>query len=263
MTGYPTRFIIILLLISSGSSFAEQGFWRDIGPDPNLVSDDVTAIQISDEISSIRYFDSDEQALRSYLDQVPLEQSGDDSYTIRLPMPDGSLASYSIVESPIMESSLAAKYPEITSYIVYGIDDPGSAGRVDLSPKGFRGMIYTPQGRVFIDPDRQFPITQRYISRTSQGDSSDSGFQCRTNQLNSNQLFSPILRNRTASRISGSLLEYRLAVSATRQYVQAPNVNVNGVLNRLSDALAEINTAINRVNVIYRRRRDSQNSRGL
>ena len=90
MTGYPTRLIIILLLISSGSSFAEQGFWRDIGPDPNLVSDDVTAIQISDEISSIRYFDSDEQALRSYLDQVPLEQSGDDSYTIRLPMPDGS-----------------------------------------------------------------------------------------------------------------------------------------------------------------------------
>lgn len=145
MTGYPRRLIIILLLISSGSSFAEQGFWRDIGPDPNLVSDDVTAIQISDEISSIRYFDSDEQALRSYLDQVPLEQSGDDSYIIRLPMPDGSLASYSIVESPIMESSLAAKYPEITSYIVYGIDDPGSAGRVDLSPKGFRGMIYTPR----------------------------------------------------------------------------------------------------------------------
>ena len=253
MISYSRSLTFILLLITSAPGFAEQAFWRDIGPDPNLVSEVVTAIQISDEVTSIRYFDSDEQALRNYLDQVPLEQSGDDSYTIRLPMPDGSLANYSIVESPIMEVSLVAKYPEITSYIVYGVDDPGSAGRVDLSPKGFRGMVYTSQGRVFIDPDEQYQTTQRYIARTSLHDSSDSGFQCRTNQLTSNQLFSPILRNRTASRISGSLLEYRLAVSATQQYVQAPNVNVSGVLNRLSDALAEINTAINRVNVIYQR----------
>ena len=90
MTGYPRRFIIILLLISSGSSFAEQGFWRDIGPDPNLVSDDVTAIQISDEISSIRYFDSDEQALRSYLDQVPSSNQAMIAIPSGYPCPTGA-----------------------------------------------------------------------------------------------------------------------------------------------------------------------------
>ncbi|MCH8177438.1 MAG: hypothetical protein IIC09_04435, partial [Proteobacteria bacterium] len=51
----------------------------------------------------------------------------------------------------------------------------------------------------------------------------------------------------------GSLLEYRLAVSATQEYVLAPKVNTNGAGFELSDALAEINTAINRVNVIYER----------
>ncbi|MCH7880297.1 MAG: hypothetical protein IIB69_01740 [Proteobacteria bacterium] len=237
-----SRFIAILVLTYAGPVFAQSSLWQDATPQAKSSAD----------ASTTRYFDSDDQALRDLLNLVPSELSGQ-SATINLPMPDGSLARFSIVESSIMEAELAAKYPEIKSYKVYGIDDPGASGRVDMSPKGFRGMVYTSQGRVFIDPDWQYPSTQRYLSRTSRSESSTSGFQCSTNQLPGNQLYSPDISYRTENRIAGSLLEYRLAVSATQEYVLAPKVNTNGAGFELSDALAEINTAINRVNVIYER----------
>ena len=244
MTRFSGLIIATLLLISPGASIAGQDFWQAINPASRL---------LSSETSSIAYFDSDEQALRDFLALVPHEQNGDDSYTILLPMPDGTQSSYTIVESPIMEAPLAEKYPEIKSCLINGIDDASASGRVDMSQKGFRGMIYTSQGRVLIDPDWKNPTTRRYLSRRSQSDTQGSGFQCSANQLASNRAFTPVFNFRTQNRVAGSLIAYRLAVSATQEYVEAPNVNTGGAGNELSDALAEINTAINRVNVIYQR----------
>jgi hypothetical protein len=107
-------------------------------------------------------------------------------------MPDGSQTRYSIVESPIMEAALAEKNTEIKSYLVYGIDDPGAFGRVDMSPKGFRGIIYTSRGRIFIDPDWQNPTIQRYLLHKSSGDADSSGFQCNANQSGSNRAYTPV-----------------------------------------------------------------------
>jgi len=237
MSGFFRRFITALLLISSGTGYAEQKFWQDVTPS----SKSLTA-----EISSIRSFGSDQRALRDFLALVPNEQSGDDSYTIQLPMPDGSQSSYRIVESPIMEAALAAKYPEIKTFKVYGIDDPGASGRVDISKKGFRAMLITAQGRVFIDPDQRSSISNRYMSRSAGSESTAEPFQCSAGQLLENQSMSPVSSFRTASRVAGSLLEYRLAVSATAQYVAAVGVDK-------AEAMAEIITAINRVNQIYER----------
>jgi len=237
MSGFSRRFITALLLINSGTGYAEQKFWQDVTPSSKSLTAD---------IASIRSFDSDQRALRDFLDLVPNEQSGDDSYTIQLPMPDGSQSSYSIVESPIMEAALAAKYPEIKTFKVYGIDDPGASGRVDISQKGFRAMLFTAQGRVFIDPDRSSSKSNRYMSRSTRSKFTGEPFQCSAGQLLENQSMSPVSSFRTASRVAGSLLEYRLAVSATAQYVAAVGVDK-------AEAMAEIFTAINRVNQIYER----------
>ena len=244
------RLIVILLLLSSGASFAGQSFWQSVTPKTKLLSDQATSIQFSDEITSIRYFDANEQALRDFLALVPHELSGDDSYTILLPMPDGSQTRYSIVESPIMEAGLAAQFPEIKTFKVRGIDDPGASGRVDISQKGFRAMLFTLQGRVFIDPESSNLFSNRYMSRVAGAEFAGEAFQCSAGQLVENQSIFPLSANRianlTASRIPGSLLEYRLAVSATVQYV-------NAVGGTRALALFEIMTAINRVNLIYER----------
>lgn len=236
------RLIAILTLINSGAALAQSNLWQDV----------TLQARSGSSASTTRYFDSDDQALRTLLNLVPGESSGQTA-NIDLPMPDGSLAAFSIVESSIMEAALAAKYPQIKSYVVSGIDEPGAYGRVDISPKGFRGMLFTAQGRVFIDPDWQNPVAQRYLSRTVENESSTSNFQSRDSELPGNQSYSPDLNYRTVNRIPGSLIVYRLAVSATQEYALAPSVNINAPGNEVADAVAEINTAISRVNVIFER----------
>ncbi len=193
-----------------------------------------------------RLFNSEEDELRYFLRQVPDEVSGQ-SLIIELPMPDGSLAAYHIFESSIMQPGLAAKFPHIRSFVVRGVDHPGSTGRVDISQKGFRGMVYTPFGRVFIDP---LSVSSQYVSRTSGSNGSlHNQFQCSMSDLDSNQILPKTFSPDIANRISGKVLGYRLAVSATPEYV----AEVSTLSPSLSDAMAEINTAINRVNQIYER----------
>ncbi len=190
----------------------------------------------------------DNSALRYLLNRVPNEFTGQ-SLEIDLPMPDGSLASYQIYESSIMQPGLAARFPDIKSYVVRGLDHPGSYGRVDISPKGFRGMIYTPFGRVFIDPVQDG--SAQYFSRTSQNQARKNGFQCGVYDLGENRssLRAFGQNSITGNRISGSITSYRLAVSATPEYVAAVSTSIPS----LNDAMSEINTAINRVNQIYER----------
>ena len=167
-------------------------------------------------------------------------------------MPDGSLARYQIFESSIMEAGLAAKFPEIKNFSVRGIDHPGAAGRVDISSKGFRGMIDTPYGRLFIDPisvDSVLGQSSRYRSRVADKSQGRGSFQCGVYDLpenNQSALRDTSQHSPVSSRISGSMLAYRLAVSATPEYVTA----VGGTLDA---AMSEINTTINRVNQILGR----------
>ena len=230
------RYLIAVLPMILVASNSNAAFW---------LLDNSTQRGLQTEYG--RVFNSDETELRHFLRQVPNEMSGQ-SLTIELPMPDGSLAAYQIFESSIMQPELAAKFPQIRSFVVSGIDHPGSTGRVDISQKGFRGMVYTPYGRVFIDPLGS--ASPRYQSRTASSESATHNqFQCGAGELASNQILSKTFSPVTANRISGKVLGYRLAVSATSEYVAEVSTSSPSV----SDAMAEINTAINRVNMIYER----------
>ena len=72
--------------------------------------------------------------------------------TLRLPMPDGRELSFSVVQTEVMAPELAAKYPSIKTYAGSAANHPEITGRFQMDPRGFRAMIFTPEGRVFVDP---------------------------------------------------------------------------------------------------------------
>ncbi|MDX1913648.1 MAG: LamG-like jellyroll fold domain-containing protein [Saprospiraceae bacterium] len=67
------------------------------------------------------------------------------SAIVDLPLPDGSFQKFEIRESPLMEPQLAARYPEIQTYILKGIDDPLARGRMSVSPDEFGAFFSSPQ----------------------------------------------------------------------------------------------------------------------
>jgi hypothetical protein len=94
-------------------------------------------------------------ALRAQLAKAPMEFSPEaaNPIVIEIPLPDGSLGLFECVESPIMAPELQAKFPDIRTYLVWSAQDRSINGRIDLTPRGFHAMIFTPEsGTIFVDP---------------------------------------------------------------------------------------------------------------
>ncbi len=235
--------IAIVLLLASVTANAGQQIWQDMT---------LEQARSRGAEPGISYFNADDVALRNMLGQVPHRSSGDFSHQIQLPMPDGNLAWFQIIESPIMEDGLARHYPDVKTFKVFGIDDEYASGRVDITARGFSGMLQTSGGRVFIDPDHSSSQANFYSSKYRNSGQPGQPFSCGVHQLNQDREFSQNAESRAAQRIPGMLLEYRLAVSATEEYVAAlyDHSSSDSAEDQAQDAIV---TAINRVNQIYER----------
>ena len=229
--------ILTVLLLLAARAGAAELIWQEV-KEPQARSVD----------NSQRQYQVDNLALRATLQRVTEEIGPGSVQIIRLPMPDGRLADFEIYESPIMQDELAQRYPEIKTYKVYGIDDPIASGRLDITPRGFHAMLHTSQGRLFIDPHTSSQQPDRYQARTRNA-SPSSAYSCGVDGHGSAMSSPRQSAARTAARASDTFLQYRLAVSATTEYV----LQVTGSAANVSEAQDEIVTAINRVNQIYER----------
>ncbi len=190
-------------------------------------------------------FKVDHVSLRAALERVPKEFSQEAKIApgeISLPMPDGTLARFEIVESPVMAPELAAKFPEIKTYLGQGIDDPSASVRFDVSPSGFHGQILSPKGAVYIDPywRGDAVLHTSYYKRDYR--KGPDGFQCLVAGGN-DEIAQPLAQGELL-RSGGNLRTYRLACAATGEYVAYHGGTV-------SAGMSAIVTAVNRVSGIY------------
>ncbi|MEM1323340.1 MAG: reprolysin-like metallopeptidase [Bacteroidota bacterium] len=93
--------------------------------------------------------------LRATLRRAPAERSTEASNSpmrITLPMPDGRLELFEVVDAPVMRPALAAKFPNIRTFIGKGVTSKGAYARLGYGNGGFHAAIFTRKGEVFIDP---------------------------------------------------------------------------------------------------------------
>ncbi len=207
--------------------------------------------------------DLDPQALRALLDQSPMElrDAPLHSYGLELdlPGPGGELVRCVVAQSPVMEAALAARYPEISTYIVQSADRT-AVGRVELSPRGLTGMLRTPAGVWVIDPWqsadpehviaywlRDLPGGDDWVCHTGEGGGIGHGFG--VHELEGVE-GDDGRDGGITDRALQPLRTVRLAVACTGEYGQHYSA-IQGHAPNVADPLAAIVTAVSRANVAY------------
>jgi hypothetical protein len=186
-------------------------------------------------------------ALMQSLANAPKEftkEATENRAIIYLPMPDGKMARFRFVESPVMEPGLMAKFPTFKTYRAQGIDDPTATCRFDWLPTGFHAIILAPSGTVLIDPYAERNTTDYITYWKKDAANLAEAFECDFAELGL-----PHLPGGIAPAVSSGtdLRKYRLALAATNEYAVA--VGNNTVAGTLA---AEV-LIINRVNAVYER----------
>jgi hypothetical protein len=199
-----------------------------------------------------------------------LEEAGS---VLSLPMPDGSFARFRIQESPVMEPALAARHPEIKSYRGWGIDNRLLTMRCDWSPRGFYALVTDGAEMVTIQP----VSSKGKSSKTDRPDRGERGagaadeyvsyygrdyaaiarkVRCSVTEADIVGGFAAahaaIRAGRLADLASGAgsvnysvgdkLVTYRIAIATTQEF-----------RNAYGGGMANVNTWLNAVNVIYNR----------
>jgi chitodextrinase len=161
---------------------------------------------------------------------------------ISLPNENGQMENFRVYENSIMEPALAAKYPEIKSYIGIGIDNPTSTGYFSISPLGFKGMILSAdKSAVFIEPYSQDLKTYSVYKKSDKTQSLDK-FECKVISDVNNQLDNEVQARPNAD--DATLRTFRLAISTTGEYT----AYFGGTK---AQALAAINATMTRVNGVF------------
>ena len=260
------QFIFALILVSS-----TQAVWAAT-QNGNQTSTDQVWSQADDAALSQRRleraivpdqyktFALNKTALRTILNRAPREFSDvarNEEVLLTLPMPDGKFTHFRLIESSVMAPELAAKFPEIKTYVGQGIEDPTATGRISISPSGFRAMILSKDGTVVVDPYAKGDTTN-YISyrKADIGESTD--FKCLFDDEAGNHVdFSAPTGFETESPnlvINGNTLRvYRLALAATAEYVNVFRKPEDTDAQAKARALEQQVLIMNRVNGVYER----------
>ena len=226
-------------------------------------------VQERETIQAARAVGYDHQELVDALAEAPREWDeakrtgstlANTTLRLSLPMPDAASAlgwheeTFRVVRSDAMHPDLAAKYPQISSYLILSERNALTSGRVDLGDKGFHGIIHTPNGTVYMDPwspgdHEQLMVYTRAEFMASTGkrrqdcDVRTMGIGKDGNASGLHELEDGRITQRIGPPYGPTLRNYALALACTGEYGQFHGGNVSSVLSAM-------NTSINRMNSI-------------
>jgi hypothetical protein len=236
--------VVILSAAWSIPTSAAGPLWRDVAARDLPAGADRLIVP-----TAYRTLALDVAALRTLLATAPLEGTPAARTApprLALPTPDGGFMEFRFSEAPVMEPALAAKFPEIKTYLGYAVADPTVSARFDLTPHGFHALIMDDHGQIYIDPYARND-QRHYISYNARD------FKPSANKLAERMAEGPVPAPTVPPRSgplpapSGDTLRtYRLAAAATAEYTAFHGGTV-------PLAMAAIVTTVNRVDGVYER----------
>jgi hypothetical protein len=244
------KLIAALLAILPLNAFAESpALWQDVKEASIVVTGERTIVP-----AFYRTVRPNKEALTQLLARTPLESTpGARAAAVELtvPKPDGTMARFRIVESPMISAAVAAERPDWKTYEGRGIDDPTAMMRASWSEEGFRAYVLGADGAYFVDPyakgDRDNHISYfKADAASSRGDfhcGIDKYMEETARPAGTTQRRGSGPLRAAAFSAGANLRTYRLAVATTGEYTVARG-GQNG-------ALTEVMNGVNRINLCF------------
>ena len=228
------------LFASIGIALAQTGkpVWKSTAKNTQS-----TTLENKQSIANPHLFALDAQALQQALANAPQRFASAAASTkiVSFPTVSGELAQYRVKESSNLDPELAARYPEIKSYIGQGVDNPAATIYFSVSPLGVQTMLINPdKSAEFIEPYTT-DLSSYVVYRRQDKAASLTPFECKVIADAPTDLTSSTARPNADDAL---LRTFRLAMSCTGEYTA-----YFGGTKAL--ALAAINNSMTRVNGVF------------
>jgi chitodextrinase len=231
------KLLSVALLSITSLSFAQQkgSFWKA------TANKNAPLLESRMQLPEKNLLDLDVDAMKAMLSSSPKRDlSLKSAVIVSLPNADGEMEQFRIYENSNMDPALAARYPEIKSYIGIGIDNPSLTAYFSMSPLGFKSMVLGANKQaVFIEPFSQ-DLKTYSIYRKADKQAAFTKFECSV----VDDFTSSMELNVTRNANDATLRTFRLAVSTTGEYT----AYFGGTK---AQALAAINATMTRVNGVF------------
>ncbi|SHJ56281.1 Por secretion system C-terminal sorting domain-containing protein [Arenibacter nanhaiticus] len=160
---------------------------------------------------------------------------------VNFPNEEGVLVPFRVRETPVLSPALALKYPEIKSYSGRGLHQKDDRIRFSVSPNGVQSMIIHADGKRTTYMQKTSNEREEYMVYTRDDSfSADIDFICATSTA-----IDTYKGPSTYKLVDDQVIrKFRLAISATGEYV-----NYHG--GTVASALGAINATLTRVNEIF------------
>ncbi len=246
---------LFLFFLSSNLLTAQNNFWTAISKS----SLDKERRQNQEPLpSSFEAFELDHDLLSSYLENAPMEftpAAKEQAFLLDIPMPNGELISFEIVESPIMDSRIADRYSSIKSYAGNATDHSAKRIRFVNTNSGFYGVIRTPEGQIYLDPYMKGQLNQTitYFTKNStspdaQGPQLPCGYEndAEPMPLLNKTEYHPVksaLKRSANAEVPVDLRVFRMAIGTTGEWTSAhADSSVETAMDMMAVIVARINS---------------------
>ena len=126
--------LFLFAVLASKFVFASNSIWLPLNS-----AQVETTLTADFNVSSSSAWSFDLAQMTSLLQTVGNNPSN--AIVLELPYPDGSFHSFKVWESSIMESGLAAKFPQIKTYSGFDMANPRAILKLDVNPINFHAMV--------------------------------------------------------------------------------------------------------------------------
>jgi subtilisin-like proprotein convertase family protein len=250
-----TFYVLLLFCLIFSASFAQQqkSEWTSVSASAKSEINNIS-FNKNKMPTAFNLYAVNIEGIKSKLQNAPIrsEYLGKSSNIINVPNADGTIENYRVYDTQILHPELAAKLPNIKSYVGRSVNNTGKFIRFSVSQAGFHGQISEPgKSTYYIDPYTKDKSVYIAYSAADLVNTSSDVFSCETDNTMYEKAKNAPVKESFKATDDSTIRLYELAMSCTGEYGSLFIGDATTDEEKKANIMAQIVVTMTRVNGIY------------